>query len=283
MAITIVCARLTGKVRCIVCNEWDNAIEPSESNRIFTPWQLMEWIESIFVKNGEELLLLTDLPYMYDKAVAHHVAALPIALAENRMAAFDGAEYLLGGLEGVDLFYLNRIYQRHHNIPWQILETERTIVREMTVDDVDALYDIYKEPSITMYTDKLFDDPNEEKAYTKEYIAKIYRFMEFGVWIVEDKYQSGHIIGRAGLSLREGFEEPELGYVIAVAEQKKGYATEVCQAIIDYAKEYLEFRTIRAIMTKDNEASRRLCTKLNFAFDRLVTIDGIEMEQYCLR
>lgn len=245
-----------------------------------SPWKLMERVENCFSEEAEQLLFITDLPYMYTKAVRKKVASLPVALSQDKMDAFHGAKYLLGGLDGIGFLYLNRIYQRHHNIPWRILETERTIVREMTVEDVDSLYEIYKEPSITKYTDNLFQDKEEEKAYTREYIETIYYFLEFGVWIVQDKQNPDVIIGRAGLSMREGFEEPELGYIIAVPYQKKGYATEVCMAIIRYAKEQLAFKKLRIVMSKDNIASRRLCAKLGFTPAGSLEVNGKEMEQY---
>ena len=233
-------------------------------------------------KERAEMLFLTDIPYLNDRVFAYNIAVLPIALSDEMLDAFPSAGYLLAGLEGVGLGYLNRVYERFHQIPWRILETERTLVREMTVEDVGALYEIYKNPSITRYTENLFEDPDEERAYTREYIDTVYRFMEFGVWIVEDKKEKGRIIGRIGLSLREGFEDPELGYVIAEPCQKKGYATEVCRAIIAYMKEKFEYRTLRIIMEKENEASYRLCKKLGFAFDRTVIVNGKEMEQYIL-
>lgn len=230
----------------------------------------------------ETSLVLTDITFVYEKAVGRNIAVLPIALTEQCYDAFPGSDYLLAGLNGIDMFYLNRIYERAHHIPWHILDTERTRVREMTVEDVDALYEIYSDPAITKYTDKLYDDPEEERAYTREYIRTVYRFTEFGVWMIEDKNIPGKVIGRAGLSLREGFDTPELGYVISADYQNKGYATEVCQAIIRYAREQFDFERLRIIMTDGNEASYRLCKRLGFIFDMVVCIDGKNMQQYIL-
>lgn len=274
---SIVYAGLSGKHSIFLSGNREKTDSQGLSD---SPWQLMEQLENSFLEEAEELLFVTDLPYMYVKAHRKKVAALPIALSQDKMDSFGGAKYLLGGLEGIDFFYLNRIYQRHHNIPWHILETQRTLVREMTVKDVDGLYEIYKEPSITKYTDNLFQDKEEEKAYTKEYIETVYYFLEFGVWIVQDKQNPGVIIGRAGLSMREGFEEPELGYIIAVPYQKKGYATEVCGAIIRYAKEQLGLKGLRIVMSEDNIASHRLCAKLGFTFAGRIEVNGKEMEQY---
>ncbi len=53
------------------------------------------------------------------------------------------------------LFFLERIYQRKHGIPWRVIETERTYLREMTVEDVDALYEIYAQEGMTDFIEPL--------------------------------------------------------------------------------------------------------------------------------
>lgn len=241
--------------------------------------QMDEMLE-MCVQKKEEVLFLTDLPYMFLKIKSHNIPVLPIALSMDKMDAFLGAEFLLGGLEGVTFTYLNRIYQRHHNIPWTILETKRTIIREMTVDDVEKLYEIYEEESITKYTDKLFADPEEEKAYTKEYIRTVYRFMEFGMWIIEDKQNRGRVIGRAGFAVRDGYDTPEIGYIVRREEQGKGIATEVCEAILAYGGEQLGFDEVRLIMDEQNEASLHLGKRLGFQFESDVLVDKKPMKQY---
>ena len=39
--------------------------------------------------------------------------------------------------------FLEKVYQRYHRIPWTILETERCVVRELSLDDLDALFELY--------------------------------------------------------------------------------------------------------------------------------------------
>ena len=93
-----------------------------------------------------------------------------------------------------------------------------------------------------------------------------YGFYEFGIWIVE-LAESHTVIGRAGLQLRDGYGEPELGFVIAPAYRGHGYAREACEAVLQVAREELFFETIRAVVHRDNEKSLRLCKKLGFIVD----------------
>lgn len=223
-------------------------------------------------------LILTDQPETFKEAQKRNIACLPVVLHTECMDSFEGAKYLLGGIGDVDPEYLNRIYLRFHKLPWTILETERTVVREMTVEDVDGLYEIYREPSITRYTENLFEDPEMEREYTRVYINQVYRLYEFGVWIIEDKQNPGTIIGRAGLTMREGYSEPELGYVIGVSYQRNGYGREVCQAILEYGFEQFEFPRIHAITHPDNIASHKLCEKLGFHFVKKIEMNGEQMD-----
>ena len=154
------------------------------------------------------------------------------------------------------------MYERYHGIPWTILQTERCVLREIKVEDLERLYEIYAEPSITRYMEPLYADREEEKRYTEAYIQNMYGFYGYGIWIVEEK-ESGRIIGRAGLENRED-GEAELGYMLAKEAQGRGIACEVCSAVLDYAGEQLGMEEIACYVRTGNEASVRLCEKLGF-------------------
>ncbi len=193
-------------------------------------------------------------------------------------------DMIVEGFEEVDIRFLERAYQRFHHIPWIILETERCIVREMTIADVDALYELYQPPKMTRYQEKLPEDRDEGRAQIQAY-ENMYHFYGYGMWAVVEKC-AGRLIGRAGLEhlemncLGEANEQtvvrkpgclnvaseqtivPELGYLIAADKQNQGYATEVCRAILDYAREELGFSAIYCRVHKENIASLRVAEKL---------------------
>lgn len=121
--------------------------------------------------------------------------------------------------------------------------------------------------------ENLFEDRDEEKRYIRDYIEKVYGFYGFGMWTVCLK-ETGEVIGRAGLSMREEFEEPELGYVIGEKWQGRGIAEEVCREILAYGRDELGFEQVRALMHPENKASKRLCGKLGFCYKAEITLDG---------
>ena len=179
----------------------------------------------------------------------------------NEQEDFSGVSYAVTDIEEMSTDSFDQAYRRMAGLPWTVLETQRCMVRETTLADVDEFYRIYAEPSITYYMDPLYEEPEQEKAYAQEYIEKIYGFYGYGMWSIVQK-ESGRVIGRAGLSWREGFDIPEIGFVIEVPCQGTGYAYEVCSAIVRYGMEELGFQRIQALVEPGNESSIRLCRKL---------------------
>lgn len=226
-----------------------------------------------YTRDIENTIYITDTPAHFDmfKLWGYHAVAL--IHDYNKDASFRNVSYLIDGLEGLEYNYLDKVYRRMAGIPWDILETERLYVRESTVKDVDDFYRIYKEPSITYYMENLFEEPDMERMYMKNYIRRVYGFYEYGMWTVILK-KTGHIIGRAGLSVRDGYDLPELGFVIEVEHQGQGYATEVCSAILAYAKEELQMEGVQALVCAENKASIALLKNLGFFYKENVTEGG---------
>ncbi len=195
------------------------------------------------------------------------------------LRAPDFAKYVITDLGETDDMFFEKVYQRYMNIPWTVAETKRCIIRETTEDDVDDFYEIYLAPGMTDYTEGLYEDKEEERKYISQYREKVYGFYGFGVWTIVDK-ESKRVIGRAGLSMREGFEDVELGYVIAKHMQNKGYAYEVCREILDIACKDLEFDKVNAFTLAENKASVLLLNKLNFKRVGEASINGVNHEHY---
>lgn len=216
------------------------------------------------------ILYLTDDPRVYEGlAGAFHPipdGCPPVLVylhAGNGDADFGDARYALEEPEETEPEYLERVYRRCHNLPWEILATERCWLRETVEEDVDSFWEMYRDAAITRYTQRLYPTPEAERGYVREYRRLVYAFYEFGVWTVLDR-QSGAVVGRAGLSVREGYDLPELGFVIHRKWQGRGLAWEVCREILRYARESLGFERIQALVHEDNAASLHLCRKLGF-------------------
>lgn len=264
--------------------EIENVFEMVKARGIGIRGMKEESISDCIIKSNilpEEALLITTR----DDTLAE-AAGLPIASIGYRHADFSHeglyqADILVEGFEEVDAYFLERIYQRKHNIPWRVIETGRCYLREMTLDDLDDLYEMYADPSITEYMEPLYERKQEEE-YTRAYINNMYRFYGYGMWLIKDR-KTHEFIGRAGLNNLEidGEEFLEMGYAIKVSHQRKGYASEVCQAVIDYAKgAELGYEKLHCFVWEGNYASMVLLERLNFSYTGERWRDGRKMLVY---
>lgn len=219
--------------------------------------------------NIEETLIITDEPETAGRLLEQGNYVVILYHEQNRGQNFPSARYGIEDLFQLEYQSYKEAYQRLAGLPWEILQTDRLLVRESTLEDVDEFYRIYKEPAITLYMEDLYKDRDAELAYMKAYIDQIYGFYGYGLWTVILK-ETGQVIGRAGLSVREGYDLPELGFLIDVSYQKQGYGYEVCTAILKYAREELEFEKVQALADTRNVISLHLLEKLGFRFERNV-------------
>ena len=207
-------------------------------------------------------------------------ATIAYARSEFPKQSYHGVDMIVEGFEEVDADFLEKMYQRHHRIPWTILETPRCVVRELSLDDLDGLFELYADDGMDAYTEPLYPY-EEEKEFQRAYIENMYRYFGYGMWLVFEK-ETGELIGRAGLEHREYNDvvELELGYLIGKKYQGKGYATEVCKAIIDYGKENAGFERINTVIQDGNDVSIALSKKLGFEQKESYEIDGKIMHRF---
>lgn len=218
--------------------------------------------ENVEVPESAATLWFTDMSDIVKVLSNLELPVLALLHEKNHSQDFSAALYACEEPEDLDGDYMDKVYRRYRRIPWEILRTRRCVLRESTPEDVERFWEIYKEPAITRYTDELYPTMEQEKQYMNEYIDKVYGLYGFGIWTVV-RQEDGEIIGRAGLSYREGFEEPEIGFVIGLSWQGQGYAEEICRAILQYGREELEFNRVQAFVRPENEASLKLCQKLH--------------------
>lgn len=236
--------------------------------------------EKLNFTQAKELLIISENPQILSKAVLADAAAIayqkPGTYSETN---FPKADMIVEGFEEVDETFLERVYQRHHRLPWTILETKRLVVRELALSDMDALFEMYAYEGMTDYMEGLYSY-EAEYAYQEAYIENMYRFFGYGIWLVFEK-ETGKLVGRAGIEHREiPGDEPELGYAIARPYWGRGYATEVCSAIIRYAKEELGFARLCSLIEPENAASVHLAEKLGFSLEGEAEMDGKRYKKY---
>ena len=174
------------------------------------------------------------------------------------------ASYVVYDEEDIDDDMLKLVCARKYNEPLVIAETERFIIREMTVGDLPHLYELYETLSDCPYVEQLYEY-EEEKAFTIKYIENMYGFFGYGLWLVFDK-KTGELAARAGIENRsiDGRNCQELGYLVGKNWQRKHAAWEVMNRIIDIAKDKFKLEELYICTAKTNIPSIQLALKLGF-------------------
>jgi len=211
---------------------------------------------------GQGALYIVDTKRDLDFVKSMGLPVLAWLHEGNRDQDLSAASYAVEDPHALNMDFYEKVYRREMHIPWEILETDRCLVREMVPEDAEAFEKIYREPEIGRYMKDFHGDTAGEATYIREYQAH-YRFYEYGVWSVVLK-ETGEVIGRAGFSEVDENALPCLGYMIGVPWQRQGLAYEVCRALLQYAKEELEFEAVQLLVEAGNQASVGLAQKLGF-------------------
>jgi RimJ/RimL family protein N-acetyltransferase len=201
-----------------------------------------------------------------DKARYYAVNNIPYVVYlndDNKSMSFPNGSYCIESMDDVDDDYLEKVYRRFRGLPWDIVSTERLKIREISTSDVPRLYELYKDENITKYMEPLFPEIEQEIEYTRNYIENVYKFYGYGMWVIVEK-NSGLVIGRVGVEYKEGFDGLELGFMLGVDYQHKGYAYEACKAVLTYGQTELGQKKFCAFVDENNISSINLCRKLGF-------------------
>ena len=148
-----------------------------------------------------------------------------------------------------------------------LIETERLLLREITLDDKEALFRLHSDPAVQKYTGEPVVRSVEEieKAIARRSID--YKKHGFGRWATLLK-DGNKFVGWAGLLYLPEFDEVDLGYRFLPEYWGMGIATEASRAILDYGFDVLNLKRIVAIAMKEHKASIRVMEKVGMEFEK---------------
>ncbi len=134
------------------------------------------------------------------------------------------------------------------------IETERLILREMTMDDYENLYAVLGDSDIMQHYPYTFDE-NRVRGWISKNVER-YTIFGFGLWAVTIK-ETGEMIGDCGLTMQMIGDtiKPEIGYHIRKDQQRKGYASEAARAVRDWTFKNTPFNIIYSYMKYTNVGS----------------------------
>lgn len=148
-----------------------------------------------------------------------------------------------------------------------LLETDRMVLRRLSRDDEQALFELDNDPVVMRYINNGQPvDRAEVIDMLEHWLASYERFDGYGFWAAIGKTDRGPAAGFLGwFHLRPGPAagplEPELGYRLHRSAWGLGLATEGSRALIDRGFEQLGVERITAETMVVNIASRRVMEK----------------------
>jgi RimJ/RimL family protein N-acetyltransferase len=143
------------------------------------------------------------------------------------------------------------------------IRTQRLRLRRSRPEDAETISAYRSDPEVHRWQGWERTDP---EGIRRDIEAMLERAPgEAGGWVQlsVEELRSGRLVGDVGLSPADG--EPgviKVGYTIAPAFQRRGYATEAVATLVDYAFDALGADVIRAYADADNAPSIRVAEKV---------------------
>lgn len=148
-----------------------------------------------------------------------------------------------------------------------LIETERLLLREITLNDKEDLLKLYSDSAVQKYTGESVVESIAKIEKAIQVRINNYKKYGYGRWATFLK-QEMRFIGWAGLAYLPEFDEIDLGYRFLPEFWGLGLASEASKAILTYGFDQLQLKKIIAIAMKENKASIRVMEKIGMEFDK---------------
>ena len=165
------------------------------------------------------------------------------------------------------------------NIETSTLHTARLALRPLKESDAAVLYRIYQSPGLLQY----FPNPHPPS------LDKVQRFISgqhehwqqygYGDWGILPEGEN-EIAGWAGLQFLPELNETEVGFVLDRPFWGLGYATEAAIASLRFGFENASLGYIIALVHPENVASIRVIEKCKMGYVDCIKLWGIELRRY---
>lgn len=153
-------------------------------------------------------------------------------------------------------------------------QTERLILRPMSGEDRDFIFELYNRPKFVQYIgNRNVNTIEDAENYILNRFAPQIERLGFGNYLLITK-DTNEKIGAVGIFEREGLDIVDIGYSLLEEFEGKGYAYEAAQKVKSIGMEEFGLPKISAIISKDNLSSQKLIEKLGLKFKKHVTLPG---------
>ena len=150
-----------------------------------------------------------------------------------------------------------------------IFETDRLLLRQQVIDDLNELWDFHCNPENVRYYQNpptTFDEVREELKWDIEWYQK---YDDLGTWAIIHK-ETEKLVGICSLLpwTVEGIEEIEMAYILAKECRGLGLGTELSRGVIRYGFDKLKLHRIISLIEPENMLSRHVVEKAGMKFEK---------------
>jgi RimJ/RimL family protein N-acetyltransferase len=148
-----------------------------------------------------------------------------------------------------------------------MVESERLIFREFTLDDLPELIEQRSDPDVAKFLGGTKLQNPEALAKRIRFYMSCYKTHGFGMSAMLWR-PTGEMIGSAGLQPLDGTDEIEVGYSMVKEYWGKGIGTEAARAWMDHGFRNHGLDRIVAVAHTENTASRHIMEKLGMTYEK---------------
>ncbi|UMQ40507.1 GNAT family N-acetyltransferase [Chryseobacterium sp. Y16C] len=153
-------------------------------------------------------------------------------------------------------------------------ETERLIIRPMSLEDGEFILDLYNRPKFIQFIgDRHIKTVTDAENYIKEKFLPQFERLGYGNYLVLTK-EGNHKIGGVGIFEREGLDVVDIGFSLLDEFEGKGYAYEAASKVKSIGIDDFGLKKISAITSKGNFSSQKLIEKLGLKFQKHIVLPG---------
>jgi ribosomal-protein-alanine N-acetyltransferase len=148
--------------------------------------------------------------------------------------------------------------------PFPVLETERLLLRQLSIDDTADVFIMRSDPVVMQYIPRPLAVTVDDAAAL---IQMLNDFIEKGEkinWAITAK-STGKVIGIIGyVNIKPEHFRAEVGYSLATAWHRQGIMREALPCVLKYGFEHMKLHSVEAIIDAHNKASGNLLLALGF-------------------
>lgn len=164
------------------------------------------------------------------------------------------------------------------------IETERFILREILLTDIDGMFELDSDPDVHKYLGNQPVTEKEQLVNVINFIRQQYLDNGIGRWAIIDK-KTKDFIGWTGLKFVSDLTNNhknyyDLGYRLIKKYWGKGIASETAIAMLKYAFEHLQAEEVYAMADCNNDGSNKVLKKVGLNCIEKFYLEGIEHNWY---